>query len=516
MFMIKKYLVLAGYSLFSFCTVQAQVQPDYQFGKISSGDFNITSEKIDSGANAIILQDIGKVVFEENEAGDFDVLVKRYTRVRIINQNGFDAGKFTLFLSTLVPYNNILLKLPKPGLVNLKASTFNLENGIITETKLDPTSIVTEKVGKYLTIEKFAMPALKAGSVFDLEYTTRATSMVQHPDWYFQSEYPCHWSEYDLTLPKAEDYTVKYQGDTTFDIRTVDTVQQISEGYSFHQKLLMSHFKWAKKNVPAMIPEPFVNSWKNYVNRVSIKHRWFVIFPMANINLNSYSWKSFSKLYYLLNGLEKFEDEKYSWMKNEIQQATEGLKTKNDLSQAIYKYVRDHYKCTKPKTYFTSQSLRETFDDKTGDVADINLLLTAMLHHAHIDADPAILSTTENGYGNLEFPIAEEYNYLISVAHIDGRDVLLDASQPLNSYGKLLPECYNGGTVTLNTKNPKLIKLEADSIVESNRTKCNYHCRRKRCIIRQPDRKLWSAKILFNKKRVKDKILKGIFQQPSH
>jgi Domain of Unknown Function with PDB structure (DUF3858) len=509
--MIKICLVLAGYSLFSIFSIKAQVQPDYQFGKISPGDFNITPEKVDSGANAIILEDVGKLVYEENEVKEFDMVMKRYTRVKIINQNGFDAGKFALLLRTLVPYNSVFVKLAKPGLVSLKGSTYNLENGIIKETKLDPASVVTEKLGKNLTIEKFAMPALQAGSVFDIEYTTRTAYLVQNPDWYFQSTYPCHWSEYELTLPHAEDYTVKYQGDTTFDIRMADTVQQLSEGYSYHQKLSMSHFMWAKKNVPAFTQEPFINSWKNYVNRVSIKHRWFIISPMENINVNSSSWKSFSRLYFLINGLDNFEDEKYGWLKSDLQPVTAGLKTKDELSKAIFKYVRDHYKCTKGNSYFTSQTLRETFTSKTGNLADINLLLTAMLHYVHIDADPAVLSTTENGFGNLNFPIAEEYNYLICAAHFDGRNVLLDASQPLNSYNKLMPYCYNGGAVTLNTKDPKLIGLDADSLVESNRTSVIISADEKGVLSASMTENCGFQKAFSIRKELKDKSLKEYF-----
>ncbi len=232
----------------------------------------------------------------------------------------------------------------------------------------------------------------------------------------------------------------------------------------------MSHFRWVKKNVPAIYLEPFVGSLKNYVNRVSLLHRWYFSFPRANIYYSSDTWESFTKLYFLFNGMQNFGEEKYGWIRKEVERITAGLKTKQEIAQAIYKYIRDHYLCTNRNFYFASQSMKETFRDKTGDVADINLLLTAMLNHARIEADPAVLSTIENGNINLKYPLGADYNYLICVANIEGKEVLLDASQPLNPFGNLMPDCFNGGAVTLNARHSKFIELHPDSLLESNRT----------------------------------------------
>jgi hypothetical protein len=70
----------------------------------------------------------------------------------------------------------------------------------------------------------------------------------------------------------------------------------------------------------------------------------------------------------------------------------------------------------------------------------------------------------------LTFPVVTDYDYVICVAQIDGKDVLLDASQRLNPYGNLLPKCYNGGAVTLNDHHCRLIRLLPDSLCETNRT----------------------------------------------
>ncbi len=88
-------------------------------------------------------------------------------RVKINNKNGFDIGS-----------RQISLYHDKDGnaekLTSLKGSTFNLENGVITETKLDEKSVYNEKFNNNYDHRKFALPALKAGSIFDLEYTVKS------------------------------------------------------------------------------------------------------------------------------------------------------------------------------------------------------------------------------------------------------------------------------------------------------------------------------------------------------
>ena len=140
------------------------------------------------------------------------------------------------------------------------------------------------------------------------------------------------------------------------------------------------------------------------------------------------------------------------------------------MARAIFKFVRDHFKAVKSHSFLTTQTLKETYENRSGNSADINLLLVSMLRYKDIGAVPAILSTSENGHAELEYPIPEEYNYLICVAEIDGRQVLLDGSNPNCSYGILPSNCYNGGARTLNNAFSQKIDLTPELVTENSRT----------------------------------------------
>jgi hypothetical protein len=469
--MKNKCLFLLPFCLFIYLHITyAQDSTDFQPGKITLADFDNLGNASDSGANAIVLFDIGRRTFERNEGGDDDILLKRFIRIKVVNKNALDAGQFTLYLSTLVPYHNIMIKLPEEGLVSLEGRTYNRVNGVIQEVKLDRASVIIQQQGKNWATVKFAMPALKEGSIFDVMYSCRYSYIVHDLSWSFQHKYPCLWSQYDLMLPNANLYSIKYQGDSSFFKQTVKSVNRETINPLFQVKSSLIHFQWIKKNEPGLTPEPYIKSIKNYEDKVSLSHIWtFTNYQTYNF-YTSDSWEGFSHIYYFREGVEDFEDDRFGWLKKELEQVTTGLHTKKEISIAIFKYLRDHFACTSHNDYFLSQRLKETFRDKSGNVADLNLLLTAMLKQMRIEAHPALLATVDKGVGNLTYPLPNDYNYLICVAEIDGSQILLDASQPLDAYGKLPAYCYNGGAVTLNTRKTRFVSLMPDSLVEENRT----------------------------------------------
>ena len=69
----------------------------------------------------------------------------------------------------------------------------------------------------------------------------------------------------------------------------------------------------------------------------------------------------------------------------------------------------------------------KAYKENTGNVAEINLMLTAMLRTSGLDANPVLVSTRSNGIPL--FPTIEGFDYVISAVNIDGNTILLDATE---------------------------------------------------------------------------------------
>ena len=470
---MRVYLRLLPLSLFVLFATQlhAQDKSTVKFGKISPADFNLPDLKFDSGANAVVIADIGNTSFEGNNQGFFTLVFTRFIRVKIINKNGFDIGNWQLPI-----YHNG--KGDQEKLSTLKGSTFNLENGNVTETKLDDKSVFTEKYSDQINLVKFSMPALKAGAIFDLTFTIRSPFDERLRPWSFQDTYPRLWSEYELTIPPCYHYVMNLRGDRQFYINTTKEImrtysirQDAGPGFEAQEHYSLSgpalYQRWVKTNVPALHKEPFMTTIDNYNSQVSFQLNYFQWTDRSERFDHLETWDKLSK--------DLLEDEnfglelgrEYGWMTDELKPLRDASRNTEELVYNIFCYVRDNYRVTGDGIY-AHNSLKSVYKARSGNVAEINLLLTAMLRSVAIDASPAILSTRGNGVANPSYPMVGEYNYVICIVKNGGKTIKLDASEPLNGFGRLPVKCYNGWAHVISTGDPVAIPVMADSVHENS------------------------------------------------
>ena len=159
-----------------------------------------------------------------------------------------------------------------------------------------------------------------------------------------------------------------------------------------------------------------------------------------------------------------------SWLDKDMKEITAGQQ--DDLSKArrIYAYVRDNFACNTHIGYLMANTLKSVYKARSGSVAELNLLLTAMLVHEKLNAFPVVLSTRSNGYINELMPESSQLNYVVCKLQDGPASTYLDASDPDLSYGQLPLECYNGYDVVVDTavKYPEA-KLSADSVTEQKK-----------------------------------------------
>jgi hypothetical protein len=460
------------------CTqVQAQDKGKYKFGNITPADFKIPVNKFDSGANAVIISDIGSTSFEGNTKGFFTLIFTYYMRVKIINKNGFKIGNHEIYL-----FHNEEGVSEK--LSSIKGSTFSLENGVVTETKLDVQSVFNEKYNDNLDRKKFTLPALKEGAIFDLEYTVRSPFYSQLRPWAFQGEYPCLWSEYTVTIAPPFHYVMSLQGDTSFDINTtreISSIYYIREEKGGEQTALYSltgpalQQRWAKKNIPALHEEPFMTTLRNYNARVSFQLNYFQWSEQSAREDHMTTWSGANKTLLERDNFGGVLTRDNFWMDDEVKGVIQGYNSDDQKVYAIYSYVRDNFNTVSEKGYsknslYVLSPLKDVFKRKQGNVAEINLLLVAMLRKAGISADPLILSTRDNGVANASYPLINEYNYVICIVFLGDQMIKLDASQPYNGFNQIPAFCYNGWGHLVNETKPLPVNFIADSLHETSIT----------------------------------------------
>jgi transglutaminase-like putative cysteine protease len=463
-----KILLCTSISCFLSLFVVAQNKVNVKFGKVSLEDFSKKVYSVDSNATAVVIADIGSSEIIGNSKGWFALEFKRYRRVHILSKNGYDEA-------------NVEVRLYSDGdreeeLNSVKAVTYNLENGKVVETKLEKNGIFKDKIDKRRVVKKFTFPNIKEGSIIEYEYTVQSDFLFNLQPWEFQGQSPVLWSEYNLRLPEFLGYVFLTQGYRTYDInerkddRVNFTVRDTrgagaTETVSFVANVTDYH--WVMKGVPALKQESFTSTLKNHIAKIEFQLSDYR-YPLTPQNIMG-TWTKLSNdllhAEYFGNGLDKNN----GWLSDVVNPLVAGTKTDVEKAKKIYAYIRDNLTCTSYSATDLNQSLKNVLKTRNGTVAEINLLLIAMLKYANIQADPVILSTRSNGYTYSMYPIIDKFNYVVCEVNIDGHNYFLDASEPRLGFGRLTPACYNGHARVVNPE-ATAIEFSADSLMERKLT----------------------------------------------
>jgi hypothetical protein len=442
---MKKRLLSLSVCLIAICLAAfTQEKSKAKFGNVKPEDFQTKVYAIDSSAAAVIIADIGSTEIVGNNKGTFSLLFKNYRRAHILNKNGYDVANVEIYL-----YND---GDDEEDIENLKAVTYNLENGKVVETKLEVKSAVfKDKLDKNNFIRKFTFPNIKEGSIIEYEYRVKSDFIRNLQPWSFQGEYPRLWSEYNVAQPEFYNYVTLSQGYHPYAIQDQKRRRdnfvwadvrgtERSERESFSAEV--TDYRWVMKDVPALKEESFTSTIRNHISRIEFQLQ-SVRDPLVYRPVMQ-TWPQVAKM--LLEseyfGLQLSKDN--GWMNEMMSEALKNASTPSDKAKNIYEWVRDNFTCTDYSRYSMDQPLRTKAKVRSGTVAEINILLTAMLRKAGFAAHPVILSTRSHGLTYSAYPLLGRFNYSICMMELDGQQVFLDASRPQLGFGKLSTECYNG------------------------------------------------------------------------
>ena len=447
----------------------AQANGKIKFGDVTAKDFANTVYDVDSSASAVILSDIGSSKIEGNSKGWFSLVFKRHTRIHILNKNGYELSNVSISLYSDGDDEELLDK--------VKASTYNLENGKVVESKLDVKgSIFKDKVSKNWLVKKFTLPNVKEGSIIEYEYSITSDFLRNLQPWTYQGSYPRLWSEYNVAMPDFLGYVFLTQGYKQYDIQDRkernETFNIIDTRSSFNSDKytvtsMVTDYKWVMKNVKPLKEENFTSSIDNHTAKIEFQLSEYrrpllekkIIESWPTVASNLMKDPSFGEQ--LTNGT--------GWLKDITGPLSKGVSGKKELARRMYYWVRDNFTCTNHQASGLGQTLKNLVKTRKGTVAEINLLLTAMLLYEDIVAAPVILSTRSNGKVYSIYPLLSQYNYLVTLAMVDGNAVFMDASEPLLGYGRLPLRCYNDEARIINEA-ANVISLSADSVAEVKHT----------------------------------------------
>lgn len=421
-----------------------------KFGKVEMSELTMKKCPFDSSADAMVIADIGESYFDYLDQSGFVLMFDRLVRIKIFTKKGFEKADIEI---PLYHYGQ-----DEEQLVTLKAKTYNLVDGKIVETKVENESMFVEEVDAYWRNRKITFPSVKEGSVIELKYTIKSPFIANLRDWYFQDDIPVKWSEYEIRIPEFFHYSRTASGFYPFCInenttmaKKITQLDTYTTGGGFMPQTTRSAstfdysdyiYKLASKEIPAFREEPYTNTTLNYLLKIEFDYTGYQFPRNAPHNVND-TWEAIAET------LDKDEDFGGQIRKTGIvKDLAESIRVKTtdslELATLAYDQIRDMMKWNGFSSKYPTSGLRKAFQLKTGNSADINLLLVSVLRELGLKADPVVLSTRSHGLVQKPHPSIKKLNYVIALVRIGGKEFLLDATSRLRPFGMLSFECLNG------------------------------------------------------------------------
>jgi Transglutaminase-like superfamily len=421
-------------------TTQAQ---NFTFGSITYDDYEFDRKKLDSNANAIVLKEFGTASIQRDDiTGSLELIFEHHVKIKIYNKEGFKEANIVI-----PTYKD---ESREETISELKASTFNYVDNNFVETVMDKKAIFTENRSKYTRLTKFTLPNLKEGAIVEYSYKLRSPNLFNFRTWEFQSNIPKLISEYLVYIPGIYNYNVSLRG---FQKLTDQKVELSKECLRLSGVPIdCSKINYVMKNIPAFIEEDNMTAPSNFKSAI-----YFELSDVQNLNGSKTSYtKTWRDIDYELSSYKTLGDQmkRKDVFKGLIPEITKGSSTDLDKAKSVYDYIKKQIKWNNYYGKYAEDNIKKALENRSGNVADVNLSLIAALSAAGLDAEAVILSTRDNGTVNKLYPVMSDFNYLIAKVNIADKSYLLDATEPLLPFGLLPLRCINDQGRVINLKKP--------------------------------------------------------------
>jgi hypothetical protein len=405
------------------------------YGKINMADLELKVCDFEKDANAMVLFDKGEIYYTDGK-----IVVNRHKRIKIFNDNGKKEANIRIEFIGVFKYQHI---------ENLQAQTINLVNGKPEITKLDNSSIYTENTDKLRSTYVFTFPNVKPGSVVEFKYVWYTNGGI--PPWSFQARIPTRYSVLTTELPPQ------------IIVQTRGGVQAINNestrGAGITDRAQMELAKRSMTNVKSLTDEPYMTSAVDNLHSVYFRYNDP---SYAGADANSKLWDKQCEA--VLNDDDFGRQLNRKLIDEEIiLNKAKGIVNAGEKIAFIFNEVKNVMKWNNIDDWYTNDGTVKAWGGKTGNSAEINLILYHLLKKAGITANPMLVSTRNNGKVFGAYPTVNQFNRTV-VSIPEPWNYVLDATGKYNMYNEIPEALLNNYALIIypDNRDANLVKIERE------------------------------------------------------
>lgn len=453
--MVKIKFVLLVASMFA-VSLFAQKDGDVKFGKSKMDELTMMYCSIDSAAGAVILYEKGEVELAFDPLGVMKMVYNYHVRYKILKKSGLYKAIIKIpFIQGGYDEDELIS--------NIGGYTYNLVKGRIAAISLAYASVKDEQINGTHFQKIIAMPDVKEGSVFEIRYTMERifNNKVHNPDpWIFQKDIPVMWSEFKSTFPLNIKYRILKTG--IFPIIASEDLQ-LHKGSEWGKNQKAKVNRFIVKNALPFHEERYLNSKADYISKldyelvsITMPNSYFFTYVIPKIEYTE-TWE---QVHHLIQSTGEYGENlgRNGLLKDAIK-SIEPVKDTMERIKRAFEYISKAIKWDGKMSLLEEDDPNLVFKNRTGSATEINLILVSLLTKLDLPAKPVIISTREHGKITPDFPVLRQFNYTIACVKVKGKNILMDATDPLTRPGVLPERCLNDKGILLDGRNSGAISL---------------------------------------------------------
>ena len=423
-----------------FCLISllgfGQKKKSTTLGKTTLNELRLAVYEKDATAHSVVLYEHGN--FYVNPERKYNFTTDFYFRVKILKKKGYEKA---------------VIKIPiygKKEVHDIKAITYNLSStNEMVKTHLLKDEIYTKQIEEKWKEISFTLSDVKVGSVIEYKYSV--TSPYSGIDnWNFQSEIPKLKSDFTAAVLGNYQYNIRVVGYNKLDRDTISIkkgcvyIEGVGEGAC---RIL----GYGMDFIPAFKEEDYMLNKRNYTSKMV-----FDLKSYTNVNgqVTNYTktWKTADKkLKY--DFLDNQASKKRYFRKNILHDSILTVQDELEKAKKIHHFIKNHYSWNGNYWPSSKVKIKKAFEEKKGNVFDINLSLYNALQAANVKSKLVLLATRDKGVPTKLYPIDSDFNYLVVKTVIDSKTYFLDAVDVNLPFGMIQFEALNGDGRVMDFKN---------------------------------------------------------------
>ena len=412
----------------------AQQFPDY--GVITKDEIDLKECAFDKEANAVIL------VHEANSNYDdqHHLITNHHIKIKILNEKGFSAANI------IIPFyrQNEFEYIDK-----VVGMTYNYNEGYqVEQSKLQQNSIFTQNENERIGKVVFTFPAIKAGSIIEYKYRSTMKHYGGLEDWSFQDRLPVMKSKYILYILPNMEFAYRVNKSPSLPV----TIKKDASDGSVY---------FGMENIPGLGEEPYMDARNDYLQKV--------IFQLSGYNMGGFDSKNYMTSWNEVMKELLITKEFGSQLGKNIPGTDDVIKLVKTLNapeermKAVFNYVRSNMAWNGLYSKYSVDGVKNAWQKKSGNSADINLILTNLLTEVSVEAYPMLVSERFHGSVNIDYPFIDQFNSVFACVIINQKKYYLDATDKTIPPHLTPPDILNTTAFIVNRKAGGIINITNDT-----------------------------------------------------